>query len=84
MREVTLDKVLDIINVLDDNIITSKQLDDYLPDLGMDSIKFIQIIVGLEEAFDFEFPDSKLLITEMDTVQKIMNVLQMLYDEQDK
>lgn len=84
MREVTLEEVLDVINVLDDNIITCEQLDDNLPDLGMDSIKFIQIIVGLEEAFDCEFPDSKLIITEMDTVQKIMDILQKLYDEQNQ
>lgn len=66
-----------------DNIaISSKQLDENLPNLGMDSISFIQIIVGLEEAFDCEIPDSKLLISEMDTVQKMFDVLQELYKAQ--
>lgn len=53
-----------------------------MQDLGMDSITFIQIIVGLEEAFDCEIPDSKLLITEMNTAQKMIEVLQALYDDQ--
>ena len=48
----------------------------------MDSITFIQIIVKLEETFDCEIPDSKLLISEMDTVQKIFDVLQELYKAQ--
>lgn len=84
MKEVTLEKILTVINASNTMQITSDQLDEKLTDLGMDSITFIQIIVGLEEAFDCEIPDSKLLITEMDTVQKMSNVLQELYDEQPK
>lgn len=82
MIEVTVERVLDVINALDNLEITTEQLEERLPDLGMDSIMFIQIIVGLEEAFDCEIPDSKLLITEMDTVQKMIDVLQELYAEQ--
>ena len=48
----------------------------------MDPISFIQIIVAWEEEFDCEIPDEKLLITEMDTVQKMIGVLQALYDDQ--
>lgn len=84
MKEVTLEKILTVINASNTMQITNNQLDEKLTDLGMDSITFIQIIVGLEEAFDCEIPDSKLLITEMDTVQKMSNVLQELYDEQSK
>ena len=84
MKEVTLEKILTVINASNTMQITSDQLDEKLTDLGMDSITFIQIIVGLEEAFDCEIPDSKLLITEMDTVQKMSNVLQELYDEHPK
>ena len=49
----------------------------------MDSITFIQVVVALEEAFECEIPDEKLLITEMDTVQKMVDVLQPVYDNQD-
>ena len=80
MKEVTVEGVLRVINLLDNIEVSNEQLDESLPDLGMDSISFIQIVVGLEEAFDCEIPDSKLLISEMDTVQKMIDVLQELYE----
>lgn len=80
MKEVTVEGVLRVINLLDNIEVSNEQLDESLPDLGMDSISFIQIVVGLEEAFDCEIPDSKLLISEMDTVQKMLDVLQELYE----
>lgn len=80
MKEVTVEGVLRVINLLDNIEVSNEQLDESLPGLGMDSISFIQIVVGLEEAFDCEIPDSKLLISEMDTVQKMLDVLQELYE----
>ena len=41
----------------------------------MDSITFIKIIVAVEEEFECEIPDSKLLLGEMNTVNKIVQVL---------
>jgi acyl carrier protein len=79
MKEVTVEKVLSVINSLDNIEVSTEQLDESLPGLGMDSISFIQIVVGLEEAFDCEIPDSKLLVSEMDTVRKIFDLLQELY-----
>ena len=82
MKEVSLIGILSVINdKMNDRDIVSEQLTENLPSLGMDSLTFIQIIVALEEEFDCEIPESKLLITEMDTVEKIMNVLQELYEE---
>lgn len=82
MKEVTVESILHVINSLDNIEVSTEQLDEYLPDLGVDSIAFIQIIVGLEEMFDCEIPDSKLLISEMDTVRKMFDVLQELYKAQ--
>lgn len=82
MKAVTTEEVLTIINESDNLKINKEQLEDNLSSLGMDSITFIQIIVSLEEAFDCEIPDGKLLITEMDTAQKMIDVLQALYDDQ--
>ncbi len=82
MKEVTVEGILHVINSLDNIEVSIEQLDEYLPDLGMDSISFIQIVVGLEETFDCEIPDSKLLISEMDTVRKMFDVLQELYKVQ--
>ena len=70
MKEVSTAIVLEIINRSENMEVSQEQLEDSLPELGMDSITFIQIVVVLEEAFECEIPDEKLLITEMDTVQK--------------
>ena len=75
MQEITLMDVINVINKSENLKLSANQLEDNLSELGMDSITFIQIIVGLEEAFNCEIPDSKLLITEMDTVQKMYDVL---------
>ena len=83
MKEVSTAIVLEIINRSENMEVSQEQLEDNLPALGMDSITFIQIVVALEEAFECEIPDEKLLITEMDTVQKMVDVLQSVYDNQD-
>ena len=82
MKEVTVEGILRVVNSLDNIGVSTEQLDESLPNLGMDSISFIQIVVGLEETFDCEIPDSKLLISEMDTIRKILDVLQELYEMQ--
>ena len=82
MKEVTINRILDVINEFENIEINDKQLDEKLSELGMDSITFIQIIVKLEETFDCEIPDSKLLISEMNTVHKMFDVLQELYEAQ--
>ena len=83
MKRVCLNRVLEILNnnIADENV-SNDMLEESLPALGMDSISFIQIIVELEEVFECEIPDEKLLIAEMDTVQKILDVLFELYNEQ--
>lgn len=79
MKTISVEKVLGVLNgVLDGQDLTIKQVNEDLTTMGMDSICFIHIIVSLEETFDCEIPDSKLLMTEMDTVQKIVDVLQEL------
>ena len=82
MKDVTVNKVLHILN---ENIetaeITLKNLEDDLSSIGMDSIGFVNIIVSLEEEFDCEIPDSKLLISEMNTAQKIIDILNTMHEE---
>lgn len=51
------------------------QEDCDLSQIGMDSITFIHVIVALEEEFNIEIPDEKLLISEMNTVSKIEDVI---------
>ncbi|MBQ8387633.1 MAG: acyl carrier protein [Clostridia bacterium] len=76
MNNISVEDVLQIINKTDENLnIKRDQIGENLLDLGLDSIKFIQMVVAIEEAFDCEIPDSKLIMSEMDTVEKIMAVL---------
>lgn len=82
MKEVSTALVLEVINRSENMEVSQEQIEDSLPELGMDSIRFIQMIVALEKEFECEIPDEKLLITEMDTVQKILDVLQSIYNHQ--
>ena len=84
MKEITKEKILEIVNSVQDMEVTVDQCDDDLLELGLDSIKFIQIIVSLEEAFECEIPDEKLLLTEMNSVNKMLEVLQLAVSEGDK
>lgn len=84
MKEVSTAIVLEVINRSENMEISQEQLEDSLPELGMDSITFIQIVVALEEEFECEIPDEKLLVTEMDTVQKMLDVLRSIYANQGK
>ena len=81
MKKVSLEEVLAIINLeLQEYEVKQEHITENLFNLGMDSLTFIKMVVALEETFDCEIPDSKLLPTEMNTVEKIMNVLQELWD----
>ena len=77
MKKITVEKILEILNANIENAeVKEDKLDEDLSALGMDSITFIKIIVALEEEFECEIPDSKLLIGEMNTANKILQVLQ--------
>lgn len=71
-----LNRVLKILNTNMDNVkVDVAQIDKDLSVIGMDSLVFIRVIVALEEEFDIEFPDDKLLMSEMNTVSKILDVV---------
>ncbi len=83
MRENILDKVLQILNANIENVeITSKQMEDDLSAIGLDSITFIRVIVAFEEEFDIEIPDEHLLLTEMNTIFKMTDVISAVLDHQ--
>ena len=71
-----MEKVLSIINAnVENEELTSENINDNLMELGMDSIALIKIVVELEEQFDCEIPDSKLLLSELNTINKILQVI---------
>ena len=47
-------------------------------------INCIHIVVALEEEFDIEIPDEYLLLTEMNTISKIAEVISAALDNQNK
>ncbi|HCL01602.1 MAG TPA: hypothetical protein DHW61_04170 [Lachnoclostridium phytofermentans] len=76
MNEVSVESIFEIVNInIENATIGIEQGDDDLSQLGMDSISFIKIVVALEEAFEIEIPDEKLLITEMGTINKMFEVV---------
>ena len=76
MDRITVESIIEILNSLDENImITGEQADEDLTALGVDSIVFIKFIVAMEEEFDCEIPDSKLILSEMNSVSKIYEAL---------
>lgn len=82
MANITVEKVIEILNENLENIeLNEALLDSDLTELGLDSLMFVQIIVALEDEFDLEIPDSKLMIGEMNTVSKIIEVLKESADE---
>lgn len=70
------EKILKIVN---DSIEAAEIMPDQfevdLSTIGMDSFAFIRIVVALEEAFNIDIPNEFLLITEMNTISKITNVI---------
>ncbi len=66
--------VSSIIN-LDESINPSSNLNEY----GINSMKQMEIIVNIEMEFDFEFLDEDLLMTNFETIDKIVLLLEQKY-----
>mgnify|MGYP000537294507 FL=1 len=69
------EKVLDIIKTNIGIEIYPWQFDEDLNVIGIDSISFIQIVVALEDNFEIEIPDEKLILEEIGTFNKITMVV---------
>ena len=68
MGNVGVVEILNVINTVLEKPLSQDQAEVELSTIGVDSIIFIRIIVALEETFEIEIPDEKLLITEMNTL----------------
>jgi acyl carrier protein len=65
--------VKEIINLKEP--IESIKVDTNLQSVGMDSIAFIKIVIEIENHFDIEFPDEKLLITQAGTIKDLCEII---------
>lgn len=74
-------KILEAVNgCLKGTRITLEQSDEKLDKAGLDSIAFIRLVVTLEDEFNCRIPDEKLQMGEMDTLNKISQILSELTD----
>ena len=71
MQEKLLKIIRDVLE--DQNMEINKN--DGLQALGIDSIKFIRIVIAIEDTFDIEVPDEYLLFSELNTLEKMENML---------
>ena len=71
-------EILNVVNTVLEQPLTQEQTEIELSTLDIDSIKFIHIIVALEENYHVEIPDEYLLITEMNTISKMSNVMKSI------
>ena len=69
------ENVVCVVNTIMETDLNNKNMQDNLQKMGMDSIKFVKIVIELEERFDIEVPDEKLLITEMSTLSQLVAVV---------
>ena len=82
MKNEYVEKIAIIIDSIVEKInINTLGPDDDLQQMGMDSISFIRIIVTIEEDFEIEFPDDYLLMDNMNTLNKITDIVMMLQCE---
>ena len=76
---ISIDKLIEVLSsVISDIYFDEISYDEDLSVMGMDSMEFVTIVVALEEEFDCEIPDEKLLISELNTVNKIYEVIKEL------
>lgn len=64
-------------NLEEDIIIYEHQIEDDLSQYKLNSISFIKIIVAIEETFEVEIPDEYLLFSEMNTIAKMVDVVNL-------
>lgn len=64
-----------VIEIVQTNIENQRVIDAeaQFSELPINSIEFIKIVIELETEFDFEFEDNKLLFSEFQTVQSMID-----------
>jgi len=50
-------------------------IDDKFPDIGIDSLTFVNIIIRIEDEFDISFPDDELDIHDSGTIKNLCSII---------
>lgn len=76
MKNEMLQKILTSVNQHIKYVsLTEENMDEDLEKLGMESLEFISMILDLEKTFSVEIPDEYLVLSEINTVRKIADVI---------
>ncbi|MUG45286.1 acyl carrier protein [Paenibacillus woosongensis] len=54
-----------------------------MDDLGLDSIKILELVVYLEEEFNVEFSDEELVVDNLRTIEVVSNTIKSLLERGD-
>mgnify|MGYP001088531152 CR=1 FL=1 len=68
-------KIISDVLMLDNNVVNSLSGESNLIDIGLDSIKAIEIIVCIEEKFGITVNEEDLLIDKIDNINKIIGLI---------
>ncbi len=49
--------------------------DETLNRIGVDSVNFIEIVIGLEDEFNITFEDDELLLQNLNTINKLKDII---------
>lgn len=60
---------------IEPEIIKELSPDETLNRIGVDSVNFIEIVISLEEEFNIAFEDDELLLQNLNTINKLKNVI---------
>ena len=60
---------------LDNESIKDIEDDQDLKEIGLDSLTFINIILNLEDLYKIEIPEEKLIIENLNTINKIYEII---------
>ena len=74
-NEITIKKIIIEQLGIDENS-TELLPDTNLQNIGMDSINSLKLIIEIEGAFDIEYPEDKLLMTESGTLKQIVAIVE--------
>lgn len=58
-----------------DNEIDNICLDTSLQQLGLNSILFIEVIIAIENYFNIEFPDEKMIFSNVYSIRDLYNIV---------
>lgn len=83
MKKISKEKLMELVisNIKDVKIQKINENQDFV-ELGMDSIGFIHLILAIEEEIGRELPDQYLILAEMNTVEKLYNVISLEGDDE--